>query len=242
MAVSPLQPHYAPLDTQADETGVTWILVFFALPETLKSKKTVETVANTEIGSATQAPTRPTLSRTSTRKVVQRRSSQYAKIARMLFVDPMKVIKYLKYPPVILSIYYASVTFGSLYVLNISITYTFERDPYNYTTLVVGLLYIPNSLGYILSSLMGGRWMDYIMKREAKKARRVSQDGRLIYLPEDRMRENAWVGAVTYPAALIWYGWTAEKGVIWIVPVSHLWRPEIWLLRGTDTDTWMRHR
>ena len=156
----------------------------------------------------------------------------------MLFLDPLKVIVYLKHPPVFLSIYYASVTFGSLYVLNISITYTFERDPYNYSTLIVGLLYIPNSIGYIISSLLGGRWMDRIMKREAVKARRVSTDGRLIYLPEDRMRENAWVGAAIYPAALIWYGWTAEKGVLWVAPVSHSTEIRSRICKVPNADTW----
>lgn len=63
--------------------------------------------------------------------------------------------------------------------------------------------------------------MDSIMKREALKARRIDERGKLIFRPEDRMRENAWLGALLYPVALIWYGWTAEKGVLWIVPVSH---------------------
>lgn len=139
----------------------------------------------------------------------------------MLFWDPLKIVVYLRYPPVVLVIYYASVTFGSLYVLNISVTYTFQRDPYHYSTLITGLLYIPNSIGYILSSVLGGRWMDHIMKREAMKAGRIGSDGRLIYRPEDRMRENAWLGALLYPCALIWYGWSVEKGVFWLVPVSH---------------------
>ena len=220
-----------------EDKGLVWIMIFFCLPETLKSTKVVEQAVNAETGTTSEMPTRPPLSRTSTREVVQQRSKKYAKFARMLFLDPLKIIVYLKHPPVFLSIYYASVTFGSLYVLNISITYTFEREPYNYTTLVVGLLYIPNSIGYIVSSLLGGRWMDYIMKREAVKARRTSQDGKLIYLPEDRMRENAWVGAIIYPAALIWYGWTAEKGVFWLAPVSHprdVRSNE--LTRGCDTD------
>ena len=141
----------------------------------------------------------------------------------MLFLDPLKIVVYLKYPPVVLVIYYASVTFGSLYVLNISITYSFAQDPYNFSTLIVGLLYIPNSIGYILASIFGGRWMDHIMKREAMKAKRVSPDGKLIYIPEDRMRENAWLGAFIYPSALIWYGWSTDKGAFWLVPVSHLY-------------------
>ncbi len=33
------------------------------------------------------------------------------------------------------------------------------------------------------------------------------------------MRENAWLSAIIYPGALIWYGWSADKGVHWIVPM-----------------------
>lgn len=199
-----------------------WILVFFGLPETLKSRKDLSEVAMAEPPPLNTTASRPTLSRTSTREVVQQRSKKYSRMARMLFLDPLKIVVYLKYPPVVLVIYYASVTFGSLYVLNISITYSFAQDPYNFSTLIVGLLYIPNSIGYILASIFGGRWMDHIMKREAMKAKRVSPDGKLIYIPEDRMRENAWLGAFIYPSALIWYGWSTDKGAFWLVPVSHL--------------------
>jgi len=90
--------------------------------------------------------------------------------------------------------------------------------PYNYSTIVIGLLFIPNSLGYFTASLVGGRWMDHIMKREATKANRFYEDGKPKYIPEDRMRENAWLGALIYPAALIWYGWSIEKGTFWVVP------------------------
>lgn len=59
------------------------------------------------------------------------------------------------------------------------------------------------------------------MAREAKKAGRYDERGEPVYRPEDRMRENMWLAAFMYPAALIWYGWTADKGVHWIVPVSN---------------------
>lgn len=60
------------------------------------------------------------------------------------------------------------------------------------------------------------------MIREAKNRREKQpmDTGPLVLLPEDRMRENAWLGAVVYPIALLCYGWTVEEGVIWIVPVS----------------------
>jgi hypothetical protein len=61
--------------------------------------------------------------------------------------------------------------------------------------------------------------MDRIMAREARKAGRDEENGRPIYRPEDRMRENAWLGAIFYPLALFVYGWTVQKGVHWIVPV-----------------------
>ena len=152
----------------------------------------------------------------------------------MVFLDPLKIVLWLRFPAVVITVYYAAVTFGSLYVLNVSIQDTFAKPPYNFSTIILGLLYIPNSLGYVLASVFGGRWMDFIMQREAIKAERIGDDGKLIYRPEDRMRENAWLGAILYPAAMIWYGWTAEKGVYWIVPVSHSL-----LLRslGLHTDT-----
>lgn len=57
------------------------------------------------------------------------------------------------------------------------------------------------------------------MAREARSAGRYDSQGKLIYRPEDRMRENAWIAAFMFPTALIWYGWTAEKGVFWVAPL-----------------------
>jgi hypothetical protein len=183
----------------------------------LREKAAAEDVpVATTAGSAS-----PTLSRTSTRERFQKKTKKYTRMARMVFLDPLKIVLWLRFPAVVLTVYYAAVTFGSLYVLNVSIQDTFGKAPYNFSTLILGLLYIPNSLGYVLASIFGGRWMDFIMKREAVKAQRIGEDGKLIYRPEDRMRENAWLGAMLYPAAMVWYGWTAEKGVYWIVPVSH---------------------
>ncbi|KAE8348982.1 major facilitator superfamily domain-containing protein [Aspergillus coremiiformis] len=194
--------------------GITVAFIFFALPETLVSSKSHVSSTKTE----PQEPIGRRLSRVSSRQVVQFTTS-WLKVFKMVFLDPLKIVLYLRYPPVLLTVYYASITFGSLYVLNVSIEHTFGNSPYNFTTILVGLLYIPNSLGYVVASTFGGRWMDNIMQREARKAQRYDEDGNLIYHPEDRMRENAWLGAFLYPAALIWYGWTADRGVFWLVPM-----------------------
>ncbi|TGO87608.1 hypothetical protein BPOR_0215g00010 [Botrytis porri] len=49
--------------------------------------------------------------------------------------------------------------------------------------------------------------------------RSIDESGKLILRPEDRMRENVLLAAAIYPAGLLWFGWTAEKGVHWIVPL-----------------------
>jgi multidrug resistance protein len=197
------------------------------LPETLvkRRKKMVSTATTGQKkeggggdGSGSGSVTAP-LSRTTTRQSVKEKTKKSVIFLKRCFLDPLKIILLLRYPAVSVTVYYSAITFGSLYFLNISVESTFSRPPYKFSTLIVGLLYIPNSLGYILASVFGGRWLDHIMKREARKAGRVDDKGRLILRPEDRMRENAWMAAVMFPAAMIWYGWSVEKGVHWMVPV-----------------------
>lgn len=163
---------------------------------------------------------RPTLTRTTSRaSAAAHNTKKWIKRLKRIFIDPLAIILYLRYPPVLLTVYYASITFGSLYLLNISLEYTFARPPYNFSIIVIGLCYIPNSVGYLLASLLGGRWTDVIMAREARRAGRYDPHGKLLYRPEDRMRENAWIAAILYPGALIWYGWTAQHGVAWPAPL-----------------------
>jgi len=124
--------------------------------------------------------------------------------------------------PVAVTVYYAAITFGSLFALNISVQSAFSQPPYAYPQLILGLLYIPSAVGYFLSSLLGGRWIDYIMAREARRAGRLDASGKLVYLPEDRMRENAWIAGTVYPASLVFYGWTVSAGLYWLVPAVGL--------------------
>lgn len=222
----------------------TLVGLLFGLPETLKKQRDVAKEAEQEAiqrtasenrngtveaadpekilgGEAEAGSQKPVpLTRVSTRQSVQIKTRTYLSLIRRIFLDPFLVLAYLRYPAIALTVYYASITFGSLYFLNISIQSTFSTTPYNFSTLIVGLLYIPHSLGYILAVFFGGRWIDRIMHREARKAGRYDSNGKLMFRPEDRMRENAWIAAVMWPGALIWYGWMAEKGVFWFFPVS----------------------
>ena len=195
--------------------GLTVALIFFVLPETLIRQ---EQVATNSTDKQDQDFAGSTLSRVPSGKVVPF-TAKWMKALKVVFIDPLKILLYLRHPPVLLTVYYASITFGSLYVLNISIEHTFKHVPYEFSALATGLLYIPNSLGYVVISTFGGCWMDLIMQREALKTNRIDDKGKLIYLPEDRMRENAWLGAFLYPFGLLCYGWTIDKGAFWIIPV-----------------------
>lgn len=201
---------------QAIYGGILLIVLTFCLPETLARPR--EQIPQPQQGDDEKA-TRPELARVSTRQSVHIKTKKAVKIFKRCIIDPLSVLSYLRFPAVLITVYLASITFGSLYVLNISVQQTFSDSPYDYTVIIVGLLYIPNSLGYLLASIFGGKWTDVIMHREARKAGRYDENGKLIFRPEDRLRENAWMAAIMFPGALIWYGWSAEKGVIWIVPM-----------------------
>lgn len=149
-----------------------FFLVFF-LPETHHSRRKVleaehqavaqilqaeekENIKNTNL---TQPPTstpasgRPPLSRASSRRSVRSvavKSRKWAILVHETFVEPLLIFRYLRFVPVLLTIYYSTIAFGALYFLNISVETTFSGPPYNFGTIEVGLLYFSNSLGYLL--------------------------------------------------------------------------------------------
>lgn len=209
--------------------AVILVFIFFALPETLRNPTATSSPAQDDQADADTSPTdekshpsRPTiLTRTTrTRSSLHHHTTTTLTTLRRWFLDPLSIILYLQHPPIALCVGYASLLFGALYALNVSIQQTFSAAPYAYSSAIVGLLYLPSSLGYLLSSIFGGRWVDAIMAREARNAGRYDDKGRLLYRPEDRMKENAWLGALTFPAALLVYGWTVRYGVHPAAPMA----------------------
>ncbi|ROT34659.1 MFS general substrate transporter [Sodiomyces alkalinus F11] len=199
--------------------GVILLLLVFCLPETLprlKSPPAPTVVATANDSSENNAGG---LTRTKTAESVKESTKRAAVVFKQLIVDPLSILLYLRFPPVAITVYYAAITFGTLFALNISVQAAYSTDPYGFSPSILGLMYIPSGTGYIIASLLGGRWLDYIMAREARKAGRYDDGGNLVLLPEDRMRENAWLAATVYPASLIFYGWTIQNGVFWFVPV-----------------------
>lgn len=201
--------------------GVNFLSIVFFLPETLARRKPAAgaTANNTTTDSSNNLDRTDSLARMSTRQSVAVKTKRGAVLLRKALIDPLSCILYLRFPPVALTVGFAAIAFGALFVLSISIQSTFSRPPYGFPVIIVGLMYIPSSLGYFISSLFGGKWVDSIMLREAKKAGRYDAQGKLVFLPEDRLRENAWLAASMFPAALLWFGWCADKGVFWLAPM-----------------------
>lgn len=57
------------------------------------------------------------------------------------------------------------------------------------------------------------------MRKTALKSNRYDEEGAIVNVPEDRIGLNAWVATLLFPIGLLWYGWSIDKGVLWIVPV-----------------------
>jgi multidrug resistance protein len=201
---------------QAIYGGVLLVILIFCLPETLAKRVPV---AQTQQLAEEKTDGTLNMTRTTTRQSVQQKTKKATAVFKRCIIDPLSVLAYLRFPAVLTTVFLASVTFGSLYMLNISIQKTFAEPPYNFKVIIVGLMYIPSSLGYVVASIFGGRWTDVIMHRKARAAGRYDESGKLILLPEDRMGENTLLAAIIFPGALLWYGWASDKGVFWIVPL-----------------------
>lgn len=183
------------------------VMLFFLLPETLARRRD-ETAMTQE------------LTRMSTRESAKVKSKKFATSLYHYLIEPLNVLLLLRFPPVLLTVLIAAIAFSSLFVLNIAIQYGFSRPPYNFDQITVGVTYISSGSGYFIASIFGGRWIDKIMAREARKANRYDEHGKLIYLPEDRMKENAWIANAVYPLSLLWFGWSMYHGLQFMVPIS----------------------
>ncbi|KAK3307154.1 MFS multidrug resistance transporter [Chaetomium strumarium] len=163
--------------------AVVWFAILFFVPETsnvtMRSEKT-------------EAP------RTGKVTVGRRVRAVLSALAK-----PAGLLKLLRFPPVLITVFYTGVAFAAYYVVMIVIQATFSAPPYSYSPLIVGLLYMPNALGNVLAATLGGRWTDRIMRRKAAAA------GRPRPRPQDALGLNAWLAALVYPAAVLVAGWTS---------------------------------
>ncbi|AOA61834.1 Multidrug transporter of the major facilitator superfamily [Komagataella phaffii CBS 7435] len=126
-------------------------------------------------------------------------------------VLPIKSLCFLQYPPVLLSIIYSAPCFAVLYFVNMTLTYCYARSPYNFSPILIGLVYIPNSVTYFIASTVGGRWADVLLKKYKEKHG--------VLAPEARFGINITIASILFPCALLITGWCLDKKVHWVAPL-----------------------
>lgn len=129
-----------------------------------------------------------------------------------VFVRPLHSLILFRYPPVALAIVFSGVSFAGIYLLNITVSSRYSKLPYNFPSMIIGLLYIPNSIAYIIASIYGGRWNDHLIKKSAKCSGGV-------LTPELRISWNAVLAVALYPPLCLIFGWCLDKKTFWIYPL-----------------------
>lgn len=97
------------------------------------------------------------------------------------FPNPFTSVKYLKYPFVTLIIIYICAIYGTSYCLTSSLPKIYSKTstdtPYNYSSTVVGLLYVGIGFGMCMGSLTGGydsdRLINHYLVLVAKQRRKI---------------------------------------------------------------------
>ena len=130
---------------------------------------------------------------------------------KIYLYSPLKAFIFIRYPPVFLAMAYSAPCFAALYVQNMTLTYMYSKSPYNFTPILVGLVYIPNSVTYFIASIWGGKFNDYLLKKKIEKYGVVA--------PEARFGINVYVAAAILPCSLLITGWCLEYGEQWVTPL-----------------------
>lgn len=142
----------------------------------------------------------------------QKDHSRWSHILYDYIIRPAHSIVLLGYPPVALVISFSALSFMGIYFFNISITNSYSAAPYNFSSVILGLMYIPNSITYVIASIFGGRWNDRLIRLSASR-----NNGEMI--PESRISWNIVLAVSLYPPACLIFGWCLDKGEFWLTPL-----------------------
>ncbi|KAI2616724.1 major facilitator superfamily domain-containing protein [Hypoxylon sp. NC1633] len=132
-----------------------------------------------------------------------------AALVRRNLIRPFKLLA--SSPVVVILSLYIAVTYGYLYLMFTTITPIFQ-ETYHFSTSIVGLAFLGLGVGSVLGIVVYGAASAYFVKNHTDTGDEGSlqPEYRLVPLP---------LGAIFLPAGLFLYGWTAQYGVHWIVPI-----------------------
>ncbi|KAI1423465.1 MFS general substrate transporter [Xylaria sp. FL1777] len=128
-------------------------------------------------------------------------------IFKMALTRPLKLL--FQSPIIVMLAFTVSIVYGYLYLLFTTFTNVFVNQ-YGFSTGSSGLAYLGLGFGFVAGLVFIGLVSDRLVIRMTAK-----HDVRK---PEYRLPPMA-VGAFSVPAGLLWYGWTAQYHVHFIVPI-----------------------
>ena len=95
--------------TRSQSFVLTLAYISLTIPlQTLKATKPPSPDAEKDLPS-----NGPKLTRTTSRQSVQRKTARYIRTTKRIFLDPLKIVLYLRFPAVLITVYYGSITFGT---------------------------------------------------------------------------------------------------------------------------------
>ncbi|GKT44580.1 efflux pump rdc3 [Colletotrichum spaethianum] len=128
---------------------------------------------------------------------------------RHAIVRPLKLL--FLTPIVTLMALYVAITYGILYLLITTFSFVY-KDQYGFDEGTIGLTFLPAGIGMMIGVVTFGMLTDFIVIRNKAKG--------LTHRPEARLTPVLTMPCgVVLPIGLFIYGWTAEKGVHFIVPM-----------------------
>jgi hypothetical protein len=128
---------------------------------------------------------------------------------KLAIVRPLKLL--LLTPIVTLPALYVAITYGILYLLITTFSYVYSGQ-YHFDEGTVGLSFLPAGIGMMIGVVGFGAISDTMVKRKMAQG--------FEHKPEIRISPIITIPCgLTLPVGLFLYGWTADKGVHWIVPM-----------------------
>ncbi|KAK1961646.1 major facilitator superfamily transporter [Colletotrichum sublineola] len=129
---------------------------------------------------------------------------------RRSIVRPMRLLLCCPFVTVLCA--YVAILYGTLYLLFATYSFVFT-EVYGFSTVAVGLVFLPGGLATLLGAFYIGAFSDRTLKRRAV--------ARGFNAPEDRLAPIITLpGALAFPAGLFAYGWLVEGHVHWAAPLA----------------------
>ncbi|KAL2191940.1 MFS general substrate transporter [Thermothelomyces heterothallicus CBS 203.75] len=119
-------------------------------------------------------------------------------------INPARVLRLFVYPNLVAASLASSAVIWNMYSLLTPIRYVLNPRFHLTTPMQSGLFYLAPGTGYLVGTLVGGRYADHVVKSWIAK-----RDG--VRVSEDRLRSAVPFMGVVIPACVLVYGWGVEK-------------------------------